>query len=52
MTLAEIITACIGLVLCAIIFSVVCILIICVIWWVFRTDMDIEIETKDWEEEQ
>jgi hypothetical protein len=52
MTTMEIIMACVGLLLCAVIFSVVFILIMLVIWWVFRTDMNIEIDSSEWEEDQ
>lgn len=52
MTAGEIITALIGFVILTVIFTVVVILILGVIWWVFKTDMDIEIETEKWEEEQ
>lgn len=51
MTAGEIITALIGFVILTVIFTMVVILILGVIWWVFRTDMDIEIETEKWEEE-
>lgn len=51
MTTMEIILSCIGMILCAIIFSLVCIVIMGIVWWVFRTDMDIEIDSSEWEEE-
>lgn len=51
MTAGEIITALIGFVILTVVFVLVVILILGVIWWVFRTDMDIEIETERWEEE-
>lgn len=52
MTAGEIITALIGFVILTVVFVLVVILILGVIWWVFKTDMDIEIETERWEEEQ
>lgn len=52
MTAEEIITALIGFVILGVMFTMVVILILGVIWWVFKTDMDIEIETEKWEEEQ
>jgi len=52
MTTMEIMMACAGLLICAGIFTAVCLLIICVIWWVFRTNMDIEIDINEWEEEK
>lgn len=52
MTTMEIILSCIGMILCAIIFSLVCIVIMGIVWWVFKTDMDIEIDSSEWEEEQ
>lgn len=51
MTAGEIITALIGFVILTVMFTMVVILILGVIWWVFKTDMDIEIETERWEEE-
>lgn len=51
MTAGEIITALIGFVILTVVFVLVVILILGVIWWVFKTDMDIEIETERWEEE-
>lgn len=52
MTAGEIMTALIGFVILTVVFVLVVILILGVIWWVFKTDMDIEIETERWEEEQ
>lgn len=52
MTTMEIIMACVGLIICAFVFTLVCIVIMGIIWWVFKTDMDIEIETEKWEEEE
>lgn len=51
MTAGEIMTALIGFVILTVVFVLVVILILGVIWWVFKTDMDIEIETERWEEE-
>lgn len=50
MTAGEIMTALIGFVILTVVFVLVVILILGVIWWVFKTDMDIEIETERWEE--
>lgn len=52
MTAGEIITALIGFVILTVIFTMVVILILGVIWWVFKTDMDIQIESERWEEEE
>jgi len=52
MTAGEIITALIGFVILTVVFVLVVILILGVIWWVFKTDMDIQIESEKWEEEQ
>lgn len=51
MTAGEIMTALIGFVILTVVFVLVVILILGVIWWVFKTDMDIQIETEKWEEE-
>lgn len=50
MTTMEIILSCIGMILCAIIFALVGIVIIGIVWWVFKTDKDIEIESEKREE--
>lgn len=50
MTTMEIILSCIGMILCAIIFSLVCIVIAGIVWYTFKTDKDIETEER--EEEQ
>lgn len=52
MTTMEILIACVGLIICAVVFALVCIVIAGIIWWVFKTDMDIEIDVNEWEEEQ
>lgn len=52
MTAGEIITALIGFVILTVVFVLVVILILGVIWWVFKTDMDIQIESEKLEEEQ
>lgn len=52
MTMLEILMSCVGLIICAVIFALVGIVIIGIVWWVFRTDMDIEIDSSEWEEEQ
>ena len=52
MTMLEILMSCVGLIICAVIFALVGIVIIGIVWWVFRTDMDIEIDSSKWEEEQ
>lgn len=52
MTTIEIIMSCVGLIVCAIISALVCIVIMGIVWWVFKKDMDIEIDTEEWEEEQ
>ena len=46
----DILWAAVGFVICAVLFSLMCILMI-VVWWMFKTNQDIEIETEDWEEE-
>ena len=52
MTMLEILMSCVGLIICAVIFALVCIVIAGIIWWVFKTNMDIDIESEKWEEEQ
>lgn len=52
MTTMEILMSCVGLIICAVIFALVGIVIIGIVWWVFKTDMDIEIDSSEWEEEQ
>lgn len=51
MTTMGLILSCIGMILCAVIFAMIGILIFGVVWWVFKTDMDIEIDSSEWEEE-
>lgn len=51
MTMMDILWAAVGFVICAVLFSLICILMIVVVWWMFKTNQDIEIETEDWEEE-
>lgn len=51
MTMMDILWAAVGFVICAVLFSLICILMIVVVWWIFKTNQDIEIETEDWEEE-
>lgn len=50
MTMLDIIMACVGMLITAIVVAMVVILILGVIWWVFKTDKDIETEER--EEEQ
>lgn len=50
MTTMEIILSCVGLIICAVIFALVGIVIFGIVWWIFRTDMDIEIDSSEWEE--
>lgn len=52
MTTIEILMSCVGLIVCAVIFALVGIVIAGIIWWVFKTDKDIEIDSSEWEEEQ
>lgn len=44
---------CLGFLLCVAIFAVVNILMMLVIWWMFKTDkdIDIDIDSSEWEEE-
>ena len=49
MTMLEILMSCVGLIICAVIFALVGIVIIGIVWWVFRTDMDIEIDSSEWD---
>ena len=51
MTTIEIIMACVGMLITAIVVAMVGIVIAGIVWWVFKTEMDIEIETERWEEE-
>ena len=52
MTMLEILMSCVGLIICAVIFALVGIVIIGIVWWIFKTGMDIEIDSSEWEEEQ
>ena len=51
MTLIDIIMACVGMLITAIVVALALIVIAGIIWYTFKTDMDIEIETEEWEEE-
>lgn len=51
MTTIEIIMACIGMLICAILIVLAGIVTAGIIWWTFRTDKDIVIDPEDWEEE-
>lgn len=51
MTLIDIIMACVGMLITAIVVAMVGIVIIGIVWWIFKTDMDIEIDSSEWEEE-
>ena len=51
MTTAAILMSCVGYILCAFIFCTICILILGIVWYVFKTDMDVEIESERWEDE-
>lgn len=51
MSMMDILWACVGFLICAVMFTLICLAIIFVVWWVFKTNQDIEIEYKDWEEE-
>ena len=48
--MSDFLWALVGLVICVIIFTIVCILIMCVVWVAFRSGQDFEIEFEDWEE--
>lgn len=52
MTTMEILWSCIGLVICSVVVSAVAVAIMMVVWHLFKTDMDIQIESEKWEEEQ
>ena len=52
MTTMEILWSCIGLVICSVVVSAVAVAILLVVWHLFKTDMDIQIESEKWEEEQ
>lgn len=51
MTIFEIITACIGMILCCTVFALIGALIAGIIWWLFKS-IDIDTNTGEWEEEQ
>lgn len=51
MTMLEIIMACVGMLITAIVVALALIAIVGIIWYTFKKDMDIEIETEEWEEE-
>lgn len=52
MTTTEILIAGFGFILCAIIFSLICILIMGIVWWMFRMEDGFELNNEEWEEEQ
>ena len=52
MATIDILIACVGMLICCAVFALVGVVIAGIIWWVFRTNMDIEIESEKWEEEQ
>lgn len=41
MTTFEIVIACVGFLICAVIFTFVCVVIFGIVWWVFKTEVDI-----------
>lgn len=51
MTMLDIIMACVGMLITAIVVAMVGIVIAGIIWYTFKKDKDIEIETEEWEEE-
>lgn len=51
MTMMDILWAAVGFVICAVLFTLICLLMLGVIWWVFKNNLNIEIETEDWEDE-
>ena len=50
MTLINIIMACVCMLITAIVVAMVGIVIIGIVWWVFKTDKDI-VDYSEWEEE-
>lgn len=52
MTLIDIIMACVGMLITAIVMAMVGIVIAGIVWYTFKTDMDIEINPEEREEEQ
>jgi hypothetical protein len=52
MATIDILIACVGMLICCTVFALVGVVIAGIIWWVFRTNMDIEIESEKWEEEK
>ena len=51
MTIMDFVWAFIGFLICIVILTVVILGIMLVLWWIFKTGQDMEIEYKDWEEE-
>ena len=51
MTTMEILCSCIGLVICSVVVSAVAVIIMLIVWHLYKTDMDVEIESEKWEEE-
>ena len=49
MTPFELIMACVGFILCATLFALCAIVIIGIVCWVFKTEMDITIDEEDYE---
>lgn len=48
--MSDFLWALVGLVICVIIFTIVCILIMCVVWVAFRNNDGFDFEFDDWEE--
>ena len=51
MTTIDVLWACVGFILCAVIFTVICLLVLVAVTWTLKTDQDIENEFENWEEE-
>ena len=49
MTTFGIILACLGFILCAVVFAFVCIVVSGIILWAFKTEVDITIDENDYE---
>ena len=46
MTGFEILMACVGMILCAVIFALIAVLVAGIIWWSFKTDVDFTIDDE------
>lgn len=51
MTMIDVLWVAVGFLICAALFTIICLLMIVAVWWVFKTNQDIEIEFENLEDE-